>query len=76
MHDIVKTITLDDEAYTRLKSWKLRSSESFSQVVKRVVSAPGSLAAFSNFVERFRTDQLPGNDTFETATENSYTSDK
>lgn len=66
----MKTITLDDEAYTRLRAWKQRSSESFSQVVKRVVPAPGSLAAFSHFVERFRTDQLPGNDTFEATTEN------
>lgn len=65
----MKTITLDDEAYTRLKAWKRKGSESFSQVVKRVVPAPGSLAAFVGYVERFQTDRLPGNDALEAAVE-------
>ena len=65
----MKTITLDEEAYTRLKAWKRKGSESFSQVVKRIVPAPGSLAAFSSYVERFQTDRLPGNDALESAVE-------
>lgn len=65
----MKTITLDDEAYTRLKAWKRKDRESFSQVVKRIVPAPGSLAAFASYVERFQTDRLPGNDTLEAAIE-------
>lgn len=48
----MKTITLDDVAYSRLKSWKRTPSESFSSVVKRVLPEPGSLGAFLAFVER------------------------
>ncbi len=65
----MKTITLDDEAYGRLKSWKSGTSESFSSVVKRVVPAPGSLAAFLAFVERRATANKPDNDLMEVAVE-------
>ena len=40
-----KTITLDLEAYQRLKSVQ-RESESFSQTIKRTIPAPFDLAAF------------------------------
>jgi len=63
----MKTITLDDEAYARLKSWKQKSGESFSQVVKRVLPAPGTLAAFKNYVETHQTDLLAGNEILESA---------
>jgi predicted CopG family antitoxin len=69
MHERVKTITLDDEAYTRLKAWKRGSSESFSSVVKRVLPAPGSLAAFLAFMERRATATKSGNDRMEAAVE-------
>ena len=46
----MKTITLDDEAYNRLKAWKKNSSESFSTVVKRLVPEAGSLGAFLAWV--------------------------
>lgn len=69
MHDLVKTITLDGEAYGRLKVWKKGSSESFSSVVKRVLSAPGSLGAFLAFVERRATAVKPGNEAMEEAVE-------
>ena len=37
-----KTISIDDEAYARLKSVQ-KSTESFSQVIKRVVRKPVSV---------------------------------
>jgi predicted CopG family antitoxin len=69
MHECMKTITLDDEAYSRLKSWKKGTSESFSSVVKRVLPAPGSLGAFLAFVERRATATMPGNESMEAAVE-------
>lgn len=49
MNDRMKTITLDDDAYERLKSWKRLRGDSFSAVVPRA----GTLAAMANFaVER------------------------
>ncbi len=65
----MKTITLDEEAYTRLKAWKRGSSESFSSVVKRVLPSPGSLGAFLAFVERRATATKSGNDLMEAAVE-------
>jgi predicted CopG family antitoxin len=65
----MKTITLDDEAYTRLKAWKRGSSESFSSVVKRVLPSPGSLSAFLAFVERRAMATKLGNDVMEAAVE-------
>ena len=47
----MKTITLDEVAYNRLKAWKKGSKESFSSVVKRVIPEPGTLGAFLNFLE-------------------------
>ena len=39
----MKTITLTDEAYQRLSTWKESAKDSFSKVVERVVPARGSL---------------------------------
>ena len=63
----MKTITLDEAAYARLKVWKRDTKESFSQVVKRIVPEPGTLGAFLNFVEANDTAHLPGNDLMEAA---------
>ena len=41
----VKTITIDMEAYTRVKTAK-RSTESFSDTIKRIVPAPFDFDAF------------------------------
>ena len=38
----MKTITLSEEAYQRLKSWKTDPSESFSKVVLKVVPKQGT----------------------------------
>ena len=73
MHEPMKTITLDEEAYTRLKSWKRGTSESFSSVVKRVLPSPGSLGAFLAFVERRATATKSGNDAMEAAVESRST---
>jgi len=58
----MKTITLDEAAYTRLKVWKRGPKESFSHVVKRIVPEPGTLGAFLNFIEANDTAHLPGNE--------------
>jgi hypothetical protein len=65
----MKTITLDDVAYSRLKAWKRTPGESFSAVVKRVLPEPGSLGAFLNFVETRNTASLPANPVLEEAVE-------
>lgn len=51
MSRCMKTITLDDEAYQRLRSWKRSPADSFSKVVKRVVPEAGTLGAMALFVE-------------------------
>lgn len=50
----MKTLTLTNEAYERLKDWKTASNDSFSAVVLRMVPKRGTLA---EMVEGFR--QLP-----------------
>ena len=65
----MKTITLDEVAYSRLKAWKRGSKESFSQVVKRLLPEPGTLASFMNFTETRHTASLSGNEHLETAIE-------
>jgi predicted CopG family antitoxin len=65
----MKTITLDEAAYSRLKAWKRGSKESFSQVVKRILPEPGTLASFVNFTETRHTAHLVGNQVMETAIE-------
>jgi predicted CopG family antitoxin len=65
----VKTITLDEVAYARLKSWKKGTKESFSQVIKRVVPEPGTLGAFMSFVEHHATASLSQNEQMEAAIE-------
>lgn len=47
----MKTITLDDAAYERLKALKRGKGDSFSAVVKRVVPVSGTLGALLRFVE-------------------------
>ena len=65
----MKTITLDNVSYNRLKALKRNSSESFSDVVKRVLPERGSLGAFMSFVERTRTPQLSSNEILEQTVE-------
>ena len=38
----MKTVTLDEIAYARLKAWKRGGRESFSSVIKRLVPEPGT----------------------------------
>lgn len=47
----MKTITLDEEAYARLKSWKRNSKDTFSSVVKQFVPVPGTMGALLRFLE-------------------------
>ncbi|MDP6491574.1 MAG: antitoxin VapB family protein [Kiritimatiellia bacterium] len=48
----MKTISLTDEAYERLKEWKDESSDSFSRVVLRVVPEKGTLGQMLEDVSR------------------------
>ncbi|MCC5842121.1 MAG: hypothetical protein JJT96_18545 [Opitutales bacterium] len=48
----MKTITLDEEAYRRLRSWKRGKGDSFSKVVKRIVPEAGTLGALADFTQR------------------------
>lgn len=57
----MKTITLDEVAYARLKAWKRGPCDSFSRVVRRVVPMPGTLSSFAGFGESHGTDRLTGN---------------
>lgn len=50
----MKTITLTDEAYQRLKDWKEGGNDSFSNVVLRLVPKRGTLA---DLLESFK--QIP-----------------
>ena len=65
----MKTITLDDVAYDRLKAWKSNPRESFSTVVKRIVPEAGTLGALLKFADAHNTANLPGNDLMEEAIE-------
>ena len=69
----MKTITLDEVAYARLKAWKREPRESFSSVVKRILPEPGTLGAFLGFVEAGRTHLAEGNDEPEQAIEKRTT---
>lgn len=48
----MKTITLTDEAYDRLVSWKEGTKDSFSKVVLRVVPKRGTLADLAEQFEK------------------------
>lgn len=61
----MKTITLDEVAYERLKAWKKGSSESFSSVVKRVIPQPGTLGAFLSHVQASGTNETEKDDLME-----------
>ena len=65
----MKTITLDDIAYQRLKAWKNGRGESFSSVIKRVLPEPGTLGAFLGYSEANHTGTLAGNDRMEQSVE-------
>ena len=47
----MKTITLTDEAYTRLKEWKSRDSDSFSRVILRLIPDKGTLSQMLDDVQ-------------------------
>ena len=61
----MKTITLDDTAYLRLKSWKQGHRDSFSSVVKRIVPEKGTVGAALKFCVEQHTNKLDGNDILE-----------
>jgi predicted CopG family antitoxin len=61
MNNNMKTITLDEDAYERLKSWKRLRGDSFSAVVKRVVPRAGTLSAMASFAEN-RAPSVEGRD--------------
>lgn len=58
MNSCMKTITLDEEAYSRLKSWKQAPGDSFSKVVKRVVPKAGNMESLLRFAEQRKGDPV------------------
>ena len=48
----MKTITLSEEAYERLKAWKESPADSFSCVVLKVVPRKGTLAQMSEEIRQ------------------------
>lgn len=48
----MKTITLSDQAYERLKAWKEESHESFSQIVLKKVPKRGTLGHLLEHIQR------------------------
>ncbi len=52
IHECMKTISLTDEAYERLKDWKNKPGDSFSKVVLRVVPEKGTLGQMLEDVAR------------------------
>ncbi len=50
----MKTITLTEEAYDRLRSWKDRRLDSFSKVVLAKVPKKGTLADLAAELEKLR----------------------
>jgi len=48
----MKTISLTDEAYERLKEWKSEPNDSFSRVVLRIVPEKGTLGQMLEDVGR------------------------
>jgi len=50
-HAYMKTISLSEEAYQRLKSWKTGEADSFSKVVLKTVPKRGTAADMLQAVE-------------------------
>ncbi len=48
----MKTISLNDEAYDRLKSWKVGKDDSFSKVVLKTVPKRGTAADMLQAIEK------------------------
>ena len=48
----MKTVTLTDEAYDRLKSWKDEAKNSFSKVVLEKIPKRGTFADFSKHIDK------------------------
>ena len=48
----MKTISLSDEAYERLKAWKDSPKESFSAVVLKTVAKRGTLADLAEEIDK------------------------
>ena len=58
----MKTISLTDDAYERLLSWKESSKESFSSVVLKIVPKRGTLADLASEIDKLPplTDEQAG----------------
>jgi predicted CopG family antitoxin len=48
----MKTISLSDQAYERLRSWKKTPKESFSRIVLRVVPKRGTLSDLATEIDK------------------------
>jgi predicted CopG family antitoxin len=51
----MKTITLSESAYARLKSWKTGHSDSFSSVVERLVPVQGTMGSVLQALDKLKT---------------------
>jgi len=48
----MKTITISENSYSRLKSWKKGGRDSFSKVIERMIPEKGTLGAVLDYLDK------------------------
>lgn len=56
----MKTITITENSYSRLKSWKKEGRDSFSKVIERMIPERGTFGAVLDYLEK--NDHMPSDE--------------
>lgn len=48
----MKTITISENSYSRLKSWKKGGGDSFSKVIERMIPEKGTMGAVLDYLDK------------------------